>query len=133
VAFYQVKKTKCWIWKAFSRTTGQLFDWECGDRSTETLWPLLERLEKFDVKLYFSDGWEGYAQLIPPNRLIMTKAETHNIERNNGQQRHWFARFRRRTCVVSRSLEMVNATMALFAYFHNEISKTKLLNLFCLS
>jgi hypothetical protein len=34
------------------------------------------------------------------------------------RQRHWFARFRRRTCVVSRSAAMVEATMALFAYYH---------------
>jgi insertion element IS1 protein InsB len=39
-------------------------------------------------------------------------------ESNNARQRHWFARFRRRTCVVSRSVEMVEATMALFARYH---------------
>ena len=39
-------------------------------------------------------------------------------ESNNARQRHWFARFRRRTCVVSRSVEMVEATMALFAHYH---------------
>ena len=32
------------------------------------------------------------------------------IERVNSRLRHWFARFRRRTCVVSRALEMVDAT-----------------------
>jgi hypothetical protein len=32
-------------------------------------------------------------------------------ESNNARQRHWLARFRRRTCVVSRSVEMVEATM----------------------
>ena len=37
---------------------------------------------------------------------------------DNARQRHWFARFRRRTCVVSRSVEMVEATMALFAFYH---------------
>jgi len=32
------------------------------------------------------------------------------IERVNSRLRHWFARFRRRTCVVSKALEMVDAT-----------------------
>ena len=36
------------------------------------------------------------------------------IERLNSRLRHWFARFRRRTCVVSKALEMVDATIALF-------------------
>jgi len=107
-----------------------LIDWECGDRSVETLWPLLERLEAFDVKIYFTDRWRGYAELIPPERLAQTKAETHNVERNNGQQRHWFARFRRRTCVISHSLEMVNLTMALMASFHSKRGKVNLFNLF---
>jgi len=107
-----------------------LIDWECGDRSTDTLWPLLERLAVFDVNVYFTDHYDGYAELIPSEMLIQTKAETHGIERNNGQQRHWFARFRRRTCVVSRSLHMVNLTMALFASFHSKHGKTNLFNLF---
>ena len=40
------------------------------------------------------------------------------IERINSRLRHWFARFRRRTCVVSEALEMVDATIALFAAYH---------------
>jgi len=40
--------------------------------------------------------------------LVRTKAETHGIERNNFRQRHWFGRFRRKTCVVSRSTQMVD-------------------------
>ena len=89
----------------------------------------LERLETFDVKIYFADNWDGYAWSIPPEKLIQTKAETHGIERNNSQQRHWFARFRRRTCVVSRSVEMVDLTTALFAWFHSKEGKRRLFDL----
>ncbi|QHV00267.1 IS1 transposase, partial [Synechocystis sp. CACIAM 05] len=35
--------------------------------------------------------------------------------RNNSDNRHWFARFHRRTKVVSRSAHMVDITMAIFA------------------
>jgi transposase-like protein len=37
---------------------------------------------------------------------------------NNCRQRHWFARFKRKSIVVSKSLHMVDLTMALFARFH---------------
>jgi len=87
-------------------------------------------LAAFDVKVYFADRYDGYAEIIPPEMLIQTKAETHGIERNNSQQRHWFARFRRRTCVVSRSWYMVDITMALFAQYHSKQGKRKLFNLF---
>ena len=110
-----------------------MIDWEVGDRSTDTLWQLLERLEQFNVRVYFSDRWEGYSELIPSNRLVQIKAQTHSIERNNGQMRQWFARFRRRTCVVSKSIEMVDLTVALFAYFHSFLGKRNLFSLFHLS
>jgi insertion element IS1 protein InsB len=78
---------------------------------------MLERLEDLNVAVFFSDRWEAYAELIPPELLIQTKTETHGIERNNFIQRHWFGRFRRKTCIVSRSWFMVDLTMSLFARF----------------
>ncbi|MDR2699732.1 MAG: IS1 family transposase, partial [Nitrososphaerota archaeon] len=30
-----VQKNKVWFWKAYCRTTGELVDWECGNRSTQ--------------------------------------------------------------------------------------------------
>lgn len=86
-----------------------------------------------DVTVYFSDRLNTYAELIPPDRLVQTKKETYGIENNNGRQRHWFARFRRRTCVVSRSWKMVDLTMALFARFHCNRPSHLLFDLFSLS
>ena len=51
-------------------------------------------------------------------RLVMSKALTIGIEQNNGRQRHWFARFRRKSIVVSKSREMVDLTLFLFAAYH---------------
>jgi insertion element IS1 protein InsB len=75
-------------------------------------------LEQLKVIVFFADNWGAYAELIPPEKLVQTKAETHGIERNNFRQRHWFGRFRRKTCIVSRSLRMVDLTVGLFARFH---------------
>ena len=68
--------------------------------------------------MFFSDRWSAYSDLIPPELLVQTKRETHLIESNNMPQRHWFARFRRKTVCVSRSAEMVDLTMSLYANFH---------------
>jgi len=78
---------------------------------------MLDRLSGLNVSIFFSDRWESYAELIPPELLIQTKRETHGVERNNFRQRHWFGRFRRKTCIVSRSLLMVDITLSLFARF----------------
>jgi len=75
-------------------------------------------LKEWNVKIFFADGWRAYSDLIPPELLIQTKSQTHLIESNNAPQRQWFARFRRKTCVVSRSLEMIELTTMLYAAYH---------------
>jgi insertion element IS1 protein InsB len=78
---------------------------------------MLERLKRWGVRLYCADGWEAYAALIPQGRLYVGKDETHGIERDHARQRHWLARFRRRSIVVSKAVRMVDASIALFARF----------------
>lgn len=67
--------------------------------------------------MYYTDKWEAYASVFPADKLIMDKSLTHEIEGNNCRNRHWFGRFKRRSIVVSKSVEMVDLTMALFARF----------------
>ena len=111
------KKNKLWIWKALDRNTGHLIDWECGGRNAETLKKLTNRLKTFNVKKYYTDNWQVYETVLPRSKLIQTKAETHRIERNNCAMRHWFGRFKRKSIIVSKSVEMVDLTIALFARF----------------
>jgi insertion element IS1 protein InsB len=112
------KAHQLWIWKAFERDTGRLIDWQCGARDRATLDRLLGRLERWGVRLFCSDDHAPYDAALPAGRHYIGKDQTQAIESNNARQRHWLARFRRRTCVVSRSAAMVDATMALFAYYH---------------
>jgi len=96
---------------------------------------MLDRLASWDISLYCADGWESYAQLIPDDLLIQSKKETVHIERNNCRNRHWFARFKRKTIAFSRSPEMVDLTMGLFAKYRVNGTIDELLNtsrsLFC--
>lgn len=78
----------------------------------------MERLSKWNVELYCTDSWGVYPEVVNEDKLYQTKSQTFYIEQNNGRQRHWFARFRRKSIVVSKTLEMVELTMALFARFH---------------
>ena len=94
-----------------------MVDWECGGRDSATLSRLLERVERWNPRLYCTDDWAAYAELIPQGRLFVGKEETHGIERDHSRQRHWLARFRRRTCVVSKAKRMVDASIALFVRF----------------
>ena len=117
MALLKKKRNKLWVWKARDRASGRVVDWECGGRDRATLERLLERVERWGARLYCADDWAAYAELIPPGRLHVGKEETHGIERDHARQRHWLARFRRRTCVVSKAVRMVEASIALFARF----------------
>ena len=112
------KSRKLWIWKSFERGTGRLIAWECGDRDRATLDRLIARLKRWGVRLFCTDAYAPCDAALPAGRHYIGKDQTQHSESNNARQRHWFARFRRRTCVVSRSVEMVDATMALFAHYH---------------
>ena len=78
----------------------------------------MQRLRQWAVRFFCADGWAVYPKEIPADSLVQGKQGTAAIERNNSRQRHWFARFRRKSLVVSKSLRMVDLTMALFARFH---------------
>ena len=117
MALSKKKADKLWVWKARDRATGRAVDRECGGRDAATLGRLLERVERWNPRLYCTDDWAAYAELIPQGRLYVGKDQTHGIERDHSRQRHWLARFRRRTCVVSKAERMVDASIALFVRF----------------
>lgn len=127
--FLGSKKKKLWIWKAYCRETKTLVAFECGDRDFATLVRLVSKLKGYNVKIFFTDHFGPYQKLIPEGMLVQSKAETVAIEQNNGRQRHWLAPFRRRSIVISKSLKVLEATLALFAFYHVNNSFTDLLTI----
>ena len=92
-------------------------DWECGGRDKTTCERLIQRLQRWRTRLYCTDDYAVYDVLLPVGQRYAGKDETHGIERDNARQRHWLARFRRRSIVVSKSKRMVDVSLALFARF----------------
>jgi insertion element IS1 protein InsB len=118
VALPRKKACKLRVWKAWDRASGRLVDGECGGRDAATLERLPARVRQgWKPRLHCTDDRAACAGPIPPGRLHVGKDQTHGIERDHARRRHWPARFRRRTCVVSRAQRMVEASIALFARF----------------
>jgi insertion element IS1 protein InsB len=57
--------------------------------------------------------------LIPTEQHVIGKEHTFRIESDNSNTRHRIGRFTRRTKVVSKSKEMVDLTMRLWAFFED--------------
>ena len=112
-----LKKQKLWVWKAICHESGRLLGWFCGRRDTKALETLAEIINVDEKQYFFTDGYEYYKEFFPPDQLTQSKRFTHAIERNNGRQRHWLAQFRRRSIVVSKSLDSLHRALALFARF----------------
>jgi insertion element IS1 protein InsB len=126
VAFSTIKKRKLWIIKAVDRRTGRTIAWVLGGRDAATFQRLYDKLKHLTACLFYTDDWDAFTQVLPKERHIIGKAHTHAIERDNSNTRHHLARMTRRTKVVSKSQDMVHASLklwcaltvpAIFAYY----------------
>jgi insertion element IS1 protein InsB len=108
-------------------------DWECGGRDKVPCERLIARLTRWRTRLYCADDYAVYGVLLgvllPVGQLHTGKEETHGIERDNARQRHWLARFRRRSIVVSKARRMVDVSIALFARFAGNNSIADLISM----
>ncbi|MGE9986168.1 IS1 family transposase [Desulfovibrio sp. SGI.169] len=112
-----LKKDYIRIWKAIDHNTRKFIGWQCGDRSSKTLTEFFDRLDLWRAKRAYSDFYVCYADGVGSQRLQQGKQNTFKIEQNNALKRHWLGRFRRRTKIVTRSLDILNKSLTLFQRF----------------
>ena len=120
VAFYPKKTCKVWIWRAYDPLARRTIAWVVGGRDDATCQKLLDQVG-LKGKTFVTDDWDGYHRLIPESQLFTGKDLTVPIEQDNSNIRHFLARFRRRTKVVSKSLEMVDLSLRLYHHLHDNL------------
>ena len=111
------------------RCNNRTIGWHVGDRSTKTFIKFYQKFEHLDAKFY-SDDYEAYKEVIPKEKLTTDKKHTIGIEQNNSNIRHFLGRFTRRTKVVSKSSEMVLATLKICWYINENDGFNKYLDIF---
>jgi insertion element IS1 protein InsB len=57
--------------------------------------------------VFYTDDWEAFAKVLPPDRHIIGKSGTAMIERDNSNTRHHLGRMARGTKIVSKKEGMV--------------------------
>jgi insertion element IS1 protein InsB len=92
--------------------------WVLGGRDDKTCRKLLAKVG-LKGRTFLTDDWDGYHRLIPESQLFTGKDLTFSIEQDNSNIRHFLARFRRRTKVVSKSVEMVDLSLRLYHFLHD--------------
>jgi insertion element IS1 protein InsB len=114
VAFCRLKKNKLWLIKAIDRRTGKTVAWVLGDRDTATFQRLYDKVRHLTGCTFYTDDWKAFAKILPPERHVIGKAHTIDIEHDNSNTRHNLGRFTRRTKVVSRKEFMVDLTLRIW-------------------
>ena len=92
--------------------------WVLGGRDDATCRRLLDKVG-VSGKTFVTDNWEGHHRLVPGNQLFTGKDLTFPIEQDNSNVRHYLARFRRRTKVVSKCRTMVDLSLRLLHHLLN--------------
>ena len=94
--------------------TGRTIAWVLGGRDVATFQRLYDKVKHLHDCLFYTDNWDTFAKVLPQERHIIGKASTHAIERDNSNTRHHLARMTRRTKVVSKSEDMLHASLKLW-------------------
>ena len=85
-----------------------------GGRDTATFRRLYNKVKHLTNCTFYTDDWDAFAKVLPPERHVIGKAHTIAIEQDNSNTRHHLGRFTRRTKVVSKSKSMVDLTLKLW-------------------
>ncbi len=115
MAFYRLKKNKCWLLKAVSRQTGRTLAWVIGGRDVATFERLYEKVKHLETCEFYTDEWRSFAKVLPASRHKISRSGTVLIEQDNSNTRHHLGRFTRRTKIVSKRIRMVDAAMKLWS------------------
>ena len=123
MALLSKKKRKVWCWFAICRASKGILAYEIGRRGVKTARKLWDKIKNSSCQYYCTDAWKPYQQILPPEKHIISKAETYTIEGYNALFRHYLARFHRKTKCYSKKMEMIENTIILFISYLNNRNK----------
>ena len=123
-SFVACKANKQWIWIALDADTREVVALVVGDRSensAQALWQALPQ-EYRDQAICYTDEWEAYAAVIPPDQHRSVKKDsgkTNHIERFNCTLRQRVSRLVRKTLSFSKSLDNHIGAIWYFVHHYN--------------
>ncbi len=85
-----------------------------GSRSAATFKKLYDKVSHLTDCTFYTDNWDAFGKVLPPERHVVGKSGTTAIEQDNSNTRHHLGRMTRRTKVVSKSEKMVDTTLSLW-------------------
>ena len=88
--------------------------WVLGGRDTATFRRLYDKVKHLTDCTFYTDNWDAFAEVLPPERHIIGKEHTVDAEHDNSNTRHHLGRFTRKTKVVSQLEHMVDISLRIW-------------------
>jgi insertion element IS1 protein InsB len=113
-SFVSSKKQPRWLWEALDHQTGRIVAYTFGRRADRALVKLKVLLEPLGIRRYYTDGWGAYRRHLNPQRHVVGKRRTQQLERKHLTLRTRIKRLVRKTICFSRSVQMHETVIGLF-------------------
>jgi insertion element IS1 protein InsB len=88
--------------------------WVLGRRDSATFRRLYDKVKHLKNCIFYTDKWNAFSEILPPELHIVGKKHTVCIERDNSNTRHHLGRFTWRTKVVSKMDHMVDLSLRIW-------------------
>jgi insertion element IS1 protein InsB len=113
-SFVGSKKQPRWLWEALDHRTGRVVAYVFGRREDRALLTLKALLAPFGIRRFYTDGWGAYRRHLEPDRHVVGKRRTQQLERKHLTLRTRIKRLVRKTICFSKSIAMHEIIIGLF-------------------
>ncbi|WP_460969636.1 IS1 family transposase, partial [Pontibacter aydingkolensis] len=113
------KKRRKWLFYAYAPETDEVLAWSWGNRSQHTVARLYKQLRELEIGSFCTDDWPAFTKVLPPERHLVGKAYTKNIEGVNLCLRTRNRRIVRKTACFSKKEQNHYDAMKLIFYYRN--------------
>ncbi|MFM8445573.1 MAG: IS1 family transposase [Methylococcus sp.] len=108
------KANQRWQWYVIDAATGAILSFVSGPRQDAIFEKLYNNLKGFNIKTYYTDGWDSYSKYPPPEQHVIGKQNTQKTENKNLNFRTRIKRLARKTICFSRLELCHDKVIALF-------------------
>ncbi|MDR2260894.1 MAG: hypothetical protein LBE06_08210 [Azoarcus sp.] len=79
--------------KAIDRGSRRTIAWILGNRDRATFRRLYDKVKHLKNCTFYTDKWDAFMKVLPPERHVIGKSGTFTIEQDNSNTRHHLGRF----------------------------------------
>ena len=113
------KRRKRWLFYAYAPETDEVLAWSWGNRSQHTVTELYRQLQALEIERFCTDDWPAFGKVLPPEKHLVGKAYTRNIEGVNLCLRTRNRRVARKTACFSKKEQNHYNAMKLVFFCRN--------------